>query len=463
MKFKTTLILLLVFIILLAGVVFIEHTSNKAKEKKEKEEKLTDFKAAEVEKISLKAEGQETITLQKDEKGNWQIIEPLVAEADNYEANSLAENFASLRIEHVVENQATDLKAYEIPKKEISLWVKGQKEPVKILIGMENPLDSTLYAKRADQAKVVLLPSYIKYSLDKKLFDLRNKEILKFETKEVQAIEVKSKDLTWKASRKGDSWILVQPVEALASNYQIDNLLDNLSRLKAKNFVVEEKKPEDLKSFGLDQPEFTVNLTLPESKELVFQLTKKNDKVIATNSISKKIIEVDSQIINDLNKKINDLREKKVAVFNSWEVIGITIKQQDKVIAAAKEKIKEKGQEQEKWLVLGEANKKEPADESKIESLIRKLEYLEAIEFIDRPANLSDFGLDNPRVKITLKVKPQDKEEKEIHLLVGQETPDKKQVIIKNNELSYLFRVDSSFLTELPAKPEDWKYVENKK
>ena len=463
MKFKTTLILLLVFCLLLAGVLFIEYKSNTAREKKEKEEKLTDFKASEVEKISLKAEGQEAITLQKDEKGNWQIIEPMVAEADNYEANSLAENFASLKIEQVVDNQPADLKSYEIPKKEISLWLKGQKEPVRILIGLENPLDSSLYAKREDQSRVVLVSSSLKYSLDKKLYDLRNKEILKFETKEVQAIEVKSRDLNWKAGKKAENWIFVYPLEALASNYQIDNLLDSLSRLRAKEFLVEEKKPGDFQSFGLDQPEFIVNLTLAESKELIFCLTRRNDKVIATNSLTKKIIEVDSQIINDLSKKLNDLREKKVAIFNSWEVAGITISQQNKVISVTKEKLKEKNKEQEKWRLLADSNKKEAADESKIESLIRKLEYLEALEFIDQPGNLTDFGLDKPQLEITLKVKPEGQEEKEIKLLIGQESRDKKQVVIKNSELSYLFKVDSSFLSELPGKLEDWKSVENKK
>lgn len=463
MNFRTTLILLLVVILLLVGVVFIEHKSTTAREKKEKEEKLTDFNGSEVEKISLKYEGQPQITLQKDEKGNWQIIEPIAAEADNYEANSLAENFASLRIEHVVDKQPAGLEAYQIPKKEVNLWIKGRNEPVKVFIGMENPMDSSLYAKREDQPAVVLLPSYLKYSLDKKLFDLRNKEVLKFETGEVQSIEVKSKDFNWKVSRKGENWNFVQPVEALASRYQIDNLLDNLSKLKAKEFLVEEKKPEDLKSFGLDKPEFTINLTLQESKELIFLLTKKNDRVVATNSLSRKVIEVESQIINDLNKKINELREKKVALFNSWEVLSVNINLQGTAISAVKEKVGEKGQEQEKWWIVVDSGRKEAADESRIESLLRKLEYLEASEFVDKPANPAEFGLDKPQIEIALQTKPQEQEEKEIHLLVGQQKPDKNQVVIKNIELSYLFVVDSSFLSELPAKPEDWKQVENKK
>ncbi|HEK85098.1 MAG TPA: DUF4340 domain-containing protein [Candidatus Aminicenantes bacterium] len=465
MRFRTTLILMVIFIVLLTGVVLIEHHSEVTKEKKEKQEQLTDIKSAEIEKISLKNEGQPTITLQKDDKGNWKIIEPLVTEADNYEANSLAENFAGLRIEKVVEKQAQaqDLKAYEIPKKEVILWVKGQKQPIKILIGMENPLDNTLYAKREDQSQVVLLPSYLKYSLDKKLFDLRKKELLKFETKDVQAIEVHSKDLNWKARRQGENWLLVQPVEALAAKSQIDSLLDKLSGLKAKDFLVEEKKDEDLKNYNLDKPEFTIKLDLPSAEQISIQLAKKGEKLIASSSLSKKIIEIDNQILTDLNKKIDDWREKKVANFNSWEVTSISIKRVNQIIAANKEKVTEKGKEEEKWQLQAEGNKKELADESKIESVLRKLEYLEASGFIDQPTNLSDYGLDKPEIEIIIKSQPQDQEAQEIRLLLGKDDKTKKQVVVKNASWKYLFLVDDSFLSELPTKIDDWKKVENKK
>ena len=462
MKFRTTLILLAVLIILLAVVILVEHRSTAVQEKKEKEEKLTDFKASEVEKFSLKSESG-LIIIKRDEKGNWQIVEPLEAEADDYEASSLVENFASLKIDKVVEKQPSDLSIYEIPKKEVKLWVKGQSEPITIQIGMENPLDNTLYAKRADQPQLVLLPSYLRSSLDKKLFDLRKKDVLKFETKGVQTIELKSKENFWKIKREKDDWFFISPVEALAAKSQIDNLLDSLSRLRAKDFLAEEKDAQKIREFGLDQPEFTVNLSLPESQELVFWLTRKDNKVIATNSLSRKIIEVDSQIITDLNKSFSDLREKKVAVFNSWEATSIKLKKEKQEIVARKEKVKEKGREQEKWWLIAADGKKEPADESKVESALRKLEYLEAAEFIDQPTNLADFGLDPPRLEITITIKPADKEEKEVVLLTGPENAEKHQVVIKNKELKYLVRVDSSFLKELPEKFEDWKLVENKK
>jgi len=461
MKFRTTLILLAILVALLTVVVLVEHRSEKSQEKKEAAEKLTDFKASEVEKFSLKKEDGSVITLKKDDQGRWQLVEPLEADADEYEASSLAENFASLRIDKVVEEQATDPAAYEIPKKEISLWLKGQSEPVLIQIGMENPLDGTLYARRADRQQVVLLASPLKYSLDKKVFDLRKKDILKFETSRVQSVELRSEGLNWKVKREGEAWQFIYPVSALASKYQIDNLLDSLSGLRAKEFLAEEKDLEKLKQYGLDRPEFTVTLGLQDSQELIFSINRRDNKVVATSSLARKIIEIDSQIATDLGRKVADLREKKVASFNSWEAVGLSLKKENWQLTAVREKVKDRGKEQEKWfLVLGEA-RKEPAEESKIESLLRKLEYLEASEFIDNPAELKEYGLDNPPLEISVRVKPADSEIREIQLLVGPENSEKQQVVIKNRDLSYLFMVNSDFLKEIPTKPEDWQSGSN--
>lgn len=456
MRFRATLILLAVFILLLSAVILVEHRSEKTREKKEASEKLTDFKASEVEKISLKTDS-DTITLKKDDQGHWLIIEPLEAEADDYEINSLVENFASLRFDRVVEKQVADLAVYEIPKKEVSLWLKGQSLPIVIQIGMENPLDNSLYARRADQQQVVLLPSYLKYSLDKKVFDLRKKDILKFDKARVQSIELRSKEASWKVRREGDSWEFVQPVKALASKYRIDSLLDNLSGLRAREFLAEEKEPEKLKQYGLDRPEFTVVLGLTDSQELTFFINRKGEKIIATSSIARKIIEADSQIAADLSKTISDLREKKVAIFNSWEAVAISLKKEGWQMEAVREKIREKKQEQEKWFIIGADGKKQPADEARIESLLRKMEYLEASEFVDNPASLKDYGLDKPSLEITIRVKPFDGADREIRLLVGVEDRQKQQVFIKNSDLSYLFGVNSDFLKEVPTKIEEWQ------
>jgi hypothetical protein len=459
MKFRTTLILLVIFIVALGAVLLVENKSKAVKEKKEQEETLTDLKVSDIEKLQLTGSGQMTITVQKDEKGNWQITEPLRVEADSYEVNSLVETLANLRIEHLVDDQPANLDEYGFVQKEVKIWVKGQTEPVSILTGMDNPLDGTLYAKRADQTKVVLLPGYLKSSLDKNLFDLRRKEIIKFDPKEVESIELNSKDLVWKLTRKADNWFLTSPVEALAAASKVESILTDLSTLKAKNFLVEEKKPEDLKAFGLDRPDYLLKLILTDGQELTLSLSKKEDKVQATSSLLSQIAEIDGQIMTDLTTQVSQLREKKIAQFNSWEVTELNIKKGDQSFSAVKEKSGEKEKQEENWYLISPSGQKELAEASKVEAFLRKLEYLEAVDFVDRPEASGKMGLDKPEYEIIIKVKTEDNKEKSIQLLFGQKLEAKNQLAVRNSDFSYLFLIDSGSISGWPAGAEDFKPV----
>lgn len=451
MKFKNTIVLFAVFLVLLVAVLLFESKGLKNKGKKEKEAKLVDLAAADVRKITLNNESG-AITFQKDEKGVWWITAPLKGQADDMEVNSLAESFAGLGIERVVETEPKDVKTYEIPKREVTLWVKDKELPVKVLIGMENPIDNTLFAKREDEKRVVLLASSLKTTVDKKLFDFRQKDVFKFDTADVRAIRVRAGDVVWAASKKDDGWELTAPIAALANGSKLDSLLYALSGLKAKEFVSERKSDEDIRKNGLDKPEYEVNLSMPTvNKEAVLSLHKSDDKVYAAGSLSDKIVLVDGTVLNDLGKKADEYREKKAAVFNSWEADRISVTKGAIVVAAVKEKVKD----EEKWRL--EAPDKPEADSSKVETFIRRIEGLEAVEFIDTPKDLAEYGLDKPEAEVKVRVKDGETKVREFTILFGREDKEKKQVVVKNARLGYLFRVDSAFLEDFPKEAKDWK------
>jgi hypothetical protein len=450
-KFKNTLILFAVFLVLLAAVLLFESKGLKNQEKKEKEAKLVDVAAADVRKMTLKNESG-VLTFQKDEKGGWRITEPLEVQADDMEVDGLAESFAGLRIERVVETEPKDVIAYEIPKREVTLWLKDKDLPVKVLIGMENPIDNTLFAKREDEKRVVLLSSSLKTGLDKKLFDFRSKDVFKFETADVRAIKVRAGDTAWSASKKDDGWELTAPIAALANGSRLDSLLYALSGLKAKEFVSERKSDEDIKNNGLDKPEYEIVLSMPAgNKEAVLSLHKSDDKVYAAGSLSDKIVLVDGTILNDLGKKADEYREKKAAVFNSWEADRISVTKGGLTVSAVKEKVKD----EEKWRI--ESPEKPEADSSKVETFIRRIEGLEAMEFIDAPKGLTEYGLDKSEAEVRVRITEGESKTREITILVGKEDVDKKQVVVKNAGLGYLFRVDSAFLEDFPKEAKDWK------
>ncbi|TET24213.1 MAG: DUF4340 domain-containing protein, partial [Candidatus Aminicenantes bacterium] len=244
MKFKTTIILFVIFLVLVAYIFLFE---SKSKNDEHAKEKLVALSSESVQKIIYKKE-DETLEFQKNAEGEWLIIKPLEAKADKYEVNRLAEEFADLRIERVVDEEPAALEKYGILKKEICLYFKDKEPQVKILIGMENPLDNTFFAKRENETRVVLLSSSLKNLLEKSVFDFRQKDIFKFETDEAKSIKLSAKKNQWEALKKEEEWFLKKPVKALVKSSKINDILYSLSNLKAKEFVSEEKTKEEIKN-----------------------------------------------------------------------------------------------------------------------------------------------------------------------------------------------------------------------
>ena len=455
MKFRTTIILFVVFAIFLAVVLFFD---NKGKEDKTAgpEEKLMTLAAADIRKITFKKDG-ETLTFKKDDKGGWEIIEPMAVKADDGEVGAFADSFADLKIERIVEKEKADLKKYGIPRKEVWLWLKGPETPVRILIGMENPLDNTFYAQKEGDPRVILLAGSLKTMLEKKLFDFRQKDIFKFESGDVKSIRLVARDVTWEAMKNEEGWFIQSPFKALAKEARISSLLDSLSNQRAKEFVAENKKPEDLKKSGLDKPEYRITLALSKSNaDLTFAFHKDNDKIYVTTSGSTKIIVPEIELLNDLDKKAGELRENKVVIFNAWQASKIVLKKGVLSLTLAKA-------QNDKWYF--DAGQKQEADASKVDTFIRRIESLETAEYIDAPKSLAAYGLDQPQAEVTVWTKETGEKavEKPFGLLIGKSDKDKKQVVVKNVRLECLFKVDNAFLDEFPKEAKDWKAPEPEK
>lgn len=451
MRSRTTLIVAAVFIAVLAVVLIFEDRGFKKEEAAEKAAALVDIPSEDLVKMELRT-GDAALVFEKDGQGDWRLTAPLEAMADGYEVGNLADSFSSLRIQRVVETEAMDLAAYEIPTREVSLWAKGREEPVRILVGMENPIDNSLFAKREDDPRVVLLAGHLKSTLEKELFDFRRKDIFRFETGEVKAVRVRAGGVAWEASLQESGWTLSSPVKALASKNKVEGLLDSLSSLRAKEFVSEDKKAEDLRTFGLERPAYEAALSLPASGEdIVFSFHKDGETFYATTSRSNKIIAFEGTLLADLERRVDEIREKKVADLYSWEAFKVSVRKGAFSLTA----VKEKAGDEETWAL--DTPDKDAANRYKVEDFIRRVERLEAAAFIDNPGALARYGLEPPEAEIRIWTRDSAGKEEERIWFLGREDAAKDRVIIKVPRLEYLFEVDAAFLQEFPKAAADWK------
>jgi len=314
---------------------------------------------------------------------------------------------------------------------------------------MENPLDNTFFAKRADENKIVLIPSTFKNLFEKTVFDFRKKDIFHFETDDVSKLQVKAKNGMWEAQKIEDEWWLQKPVHALAKNSNINTLLSKLSDLKAGKFAEEEKNREVLKKYSLLKPDYEISLSFPgHSQETTFYLHKNEDTVFAATSLSPIIIETENSVLDELQKKSEEYREKSIAVFYSWEVNKLQVKKGDLNITVVKD---------EDGIWTFQSADKAEADKEKIDNLIRELDDLEADSFIDPPVKLNKFGLEKPAGHISLWTKESDGSGKEITIQIGKTEAESGSVVVKNARFPYLFQVRSDFLEKFPEKRNDWR------
>ncbi len=271
-------------------------------------------------------------------------------------------------------------------------------------------------------------------------------------------IKLQAKEASWEARKKDGEWFFQAPFKARAKDGKITTLLDSLSNQRAKEFTAEIKKAEDLKKTGLDKPEYQVVLSLPkDNKELIFAFHKADDKTYVTTSQSTKIIVPE---IDPLGRSRQEAGRSPGEQGRRRSIPG----------RRARSLLKKGGLNltltkapNDKW--YSDAAQKEEADASKVDTFVRKIESLEAIEYIDATKSPAEYGLDKPQAEVTIWTKEAGEKpaEKSFSVLVGKEDKDKKQAVVKNAKLDYFFKVDSSFLAEFPKEAKDWKAPEPEK
>ncbi len=443
MKWRTIIILFAVLAFLLLAIFYME----KREERKEKlEGKLITYSASDINKLELRR-GSEIIIFER-KNDNWEITSPLKTSADKYTVDRLVEDFSDLKIERKVEENAGDLKKYglEPPHRILKLWKKDG-SLISVQVGIESPIDGALYAKKPEENTVYLIPSFLKSGLDKTLFDFRNKKVFEFEKNKVSKIKWESENKVWQASKKEEEWFLEVPVKALADKGKIDDILYSISGAEAKAFVVEDYKDEQLKDYALSNPKIKISIKADKDINISVGLKEEKDKkyVYSVSNLNRIISELPETFLSEIEKKPEDIREKSVAVFWSFDVQKLSILKEGKEYLFEKDK-------QDKWEMKKPEQKE--MDGTKINDFLRKIEDLEAKEFIDHPKSLKEYGLENPNLQFKITTKESGKE-KLIEIVAGKEENDK--IYLMNKKLDYIFVVESSFLKEIPKDFEEWK------
>jgi hypothetical protein len=391
MRFRSTFVLILLLIGLGAYVYWVEVPKSQEEAKKKT---ILDFKADDVTGVSLAYPDRE-IVMKKSGK-DWRLTKPLDAAADSTTVKNLIAAIAEAEVKKTFDN-ASDLAQYGLdqPFAKVTVTLKDKELPT-ILIGKSTPVGFSAYAKKADAPQVLLTTSAFRSGMDKKVKDLRDKTILNFVDQDVQKIELRGEGKELVLVQKDDHWTIEQPGPYAADASTMRSFLSTLRSLRAVDFPSDH--PTDLSTYGLDSPRLKVSLYLGKDnaeKDLLVGKDAPDKQIYVQGSGQPTVYTVSDWVMHDLNKNLNDFRDKTLLAFDRDKVTAVDVARKDgghfKLVRA----------DDKQWRVEGAGNGK--PEQTAISQYIGDLHDLAGYEILaDQPSDLGQFGLDHPLLTVTV-------------------------------------------------------------
>jgi hypothetical protein len=448
MKFKGTIWFLVFFAGLILYYFYIDAPSiEKAKEEKALAEKVLPFDENDVQEITL-TKSENKIHLKRSTIGEWNLIEPVKDHGDSITVNSILTTIKELRFKQVVEEEPKDITPFGLDKPGLLIKIKFNSGNEKsLLIGDRSQVGFGTYIKLGKEKKV-LLANFPLPSLDKSLFDLRDKTILDYNTAEVTSFDLQRPDNTLHFTKdlKNNQWTLSGPATTRADDDAVENFLNSVRIARAKSF--KEESSSDLSQYDLDKPAIILNIKQGDNASpMELRVGKKETSgYFAQSNIRKSLITIDEKLYSKLSQNYLDLISKALLDFNQEIVSQLKIRHQDEMTLV------KKSSDGENWAL--EQPAESLADTTAVNTLLMDLKAARIKEFVKfAQEDLKLFGLDKPRRELTISFSKGES----TTIKIGNSTSDEKQYFATRSVDKLIFVIDAESVDKIFRTPHDLK------
>lgn len=364
-----------------------------------------------------RVKGKEEFELAPGKGDGWDVVKPTKLQADKPLVEELAEALSKLRAERVVAFGKKDevFKQFGLEPAEATVTLTvGEKAEQKVL-RLGRPVDAAkpdgerfaaVESPGAD-AGVVVLPGTLANKLLAPPVSFRDRAIVKFVDADQLLLERSGRIIAF--SKVAGTWKVTKPLMADAEQAALDDLVNELAKLRASDWVALQPTPAELKTFGLENPEATWTVTNGDKVVLVLKLgkTTPDGRVYATTSAGGMVALLGTP---QAVKVLGEYRVRKPWMLDGFQAETIEVNRGDKPFT-----LKKTGMIWSDPTAPGDVIDIRPVNE-----LLAVLTALQVERFaVDADADLKLFGLDKPDTVITVTLKDGNKRALAIGGLVG--------------------------------------------
>ena len=345
MNFKTTLVL--IGLLAVAGIVLLvtrDSGTQSPETVAENQQKLFQADEADVNKLIVTAADGRTVALERA-GGKWRMTQPVNAEAEAFEVDSLVRAVVDLQSQGTTDAQATGL---DKPQYTID-FTTGDGKSHTLLVGEKTAVGDNLYVRKKDENVTQVVAAALLEKLEKQPADFRSKKLVEMSTNDVTRIEIDKPGGKIVLAKSGSDWKVTEPQQFAAEKADVDDILFQLTGLRAKEFVSENAKAEasqyDLEkarivaTLSTTRPALPAGVAAPTTASTAPAATQpaplivkfgRYDDVLKENvyvmtSQSPVIAAVGANVLEAINKKPIELRDRRVLDLEPAHASAITI------------------------------------------------------------------------------------------------------------------------------------------
>jgi hypothetical protein len=354
------------------------------------QEKLFPINSQQIDSFELKPKDGEALTCQRKTR-EWAIVKPRDLPADQSSISSLLDTLTAATVDEVIDPHPADLKQFGLdsPVETLDVTSNGKPQKFELRLGEETPTGAGVYAQVAGSPRVIKLAAYMKSSLVKSLFDLRDRRVVTLQPDQIQRIEVTGKDTGYTLAKNPEGvWDLVLPPPVRADRFGVDGLVNQLRDLKMQSIVAEQKSGMEVR-YGLKAPLLVVHLNGPGARETISLGAKAPGKdqsrYCAVNSALAPVFTLNADFLNQFRKHADEFRDKDLFTFSTFDAQHVEIEMPTGRLVFDLQK--------DKWNQTVPKSRDEPT--SKMQDLLNELRDLRAASF-PKGLSLAAAGLAKP-------------------------------------------------------------------
>ena len=331
----------------------------------------------------------------------WRITRPVPLRADNETVTEFLDRLTGQKVREFVAEAPPARDAYGLERPvRITVHTGRDKDRVSrtLLLGKVDAAKKGVYAMRAGESSVLLLPDEVWNQVPKNVGVLRNKSVVQVERDTLTRLEIESPKGSVTVARDDGDWKIVAPQALPADQVEVGAVLTKLNDLRAQAFLSEDAagiarylaKPQ-VRVALTDKAGATTTVLLASSPE------KRGGAPSAYAAVADKgpVTLVDAKALDDLGRSTNDLRDRRLlGTLEPRDIKRVRLQ------AGGQAMVLERSGDTE-WRVLEPA--KGAANGSKVDDLLYTLRALRWKDIVapegQEPAR---YGMDTPALEVAL-------------------------------------------------------------